>query len=184
MTHNYIFFSADETTSIPSTTTLEPTTSTTTAAPIPTTPKPTPPVHPGIVNWTWTDGETKITCIMVQMAMQLNFTYENKGNLNCHKSYCHLKIYIIYVSDNKTQFVTYNIPVDSKVIDGKCDNDSQHISVKFGVSDLNSMLKLNFGMNTTTKYYNLTEIDFMLDVSELIPDAKGDFACFQLFEKQ
>lgn len=87
---------ADESTLIPSSSPVIPETTTktadvttttppTTTAPVTTTVTPTPapaPVHPGIVNWTWTDQDTHITCILVEMALQLNFSYENKGDFN------------------------------------------------------------------------------------------------------
>jgi lysosomal-associated membrane protein 1/2 len=141
----------------PSTTTAPETTTTgavttSTGAPITTT-TPKPDTPPQVVNWTWTDNDKKITCVLIEMALKLNISYENK--------------------DNKIEYATYNIPANSQVIKGSCDNDTQDIVVAFGNNvAYPSILELDFGKNSTAKNYNLTSIKFSLNVSDLLPNAK------------
>lgn len=138
------------TTAAPTTTTSAPETTTTTAAPdtTTTTAKPVPPKpypQPEVVTW-------NSTCIMVKMAIQLNFTYETK--------------------DNKMVYGLYNIPKDAVVDHVDCDKDTtQAMQINWGPADAQHTMVMNFERGNGTT--NMTMMMFTLPLlNTTFPDAK------------
>lgn len=142
------------TTSTTSTTTEATTTtaSTTTPAPSTTTPAPSPAPLPPPDFRKWTYGDKNQTCVIVQLAVQLNVTYKN-------------------VADKDTN-VLYNIPAnDTKVIAGSCATVNQSITVQWGQQ---SQMMLQFTANETVQQFMLSEIYLAINASDVAADAKAN----------
>lgn len=145
------------TTTTTSTTTDAPTTTstaapdTTTVAPS-TTPSPSPvPVTPPEYK-KWSFGNDTETCVIVQLAVQLNVTYKNV--------------------DDKDTNVLYNVPVNkTSVVDGSCDADNQSITIQWGQK---SQMMLRFAANDTAKQFMLTELYLSINTSDVSADAKAN----------
>lgn len=135
------------TTEAPTTTTVPPTTTTTVAPP---TPAPTPVPAPTTYTWVWT--EKNVTCLIVQFAAQLNFTYPT--------------------IDNKTENVLYNIPSKNFTYTGDCGNGTT--PQQFVVLWNDSSLLLRFEQNTTDSRFGLSEIVLGINPSNDFPNAKNE----------
>uniref|UniRef100_A0A1L8EJ89 Lysosome-associated membrane glycoprotein 5 n=1 Tax=Haematobia irritans TaxID=7368 RepID=A0A1L8EJ89_HAEIR len=137
------------TTTTTTSTTAAPTTTkapdTTTAAPVTTTPSPKPFPEPEVVTW-------NSSCIMVRMAVQLNFTYETK--------------------DNKVARGLYNIPKNAIVDDQHCDmNTTQFLQINWGPATAQHIMLMQF--DNVKGVSNMTMIMFTLPLlSTDFPDAK------------
>lgn len=137
------------------TTTLAPTT---TAAPTTTSttepPKPTPVPEPEVGSWTYTNASTNQTCVLTQMALQLNVTYRD-------------------AVDKITQGL-YDVPKNAQVINGSCSSESQFIVLRWGPEpNGQSYLQISFKLNTTEHKFALAGLEFALVVSSQdFPNAK------------
>jgi lysosomal-associated membrane protein 1/2 len=134
------------TSTVPQTTTSTTTVAPTTTAPIITTPSPTP--KPSIGLWNWTDASTNQTCVMVQMAIQLEFNYT--------------------ANDGSLKNTTHNVPYDvHQKIEGTCGNDTQSITVQTGFC--------NFTIEFTKENdkFELSSVLFSIDTTGL-PDSKNE----------
>lgn len=136
----------------PTTTTLAPTT---TAAPtVPTTtepPKPTPVPEPEVGSWIYTDPKTNQTCLLTQMALQLNVTYLDAAN--------------------KSAYVVLDIPKSAQIENGSCGNETQFIVLQWGpASVVKNHLQINFTLNTSDHQFALSGLSFNL----VIPEAKSN----------
>ncbi|GAB0096787.1 Lysosome-associated membrane glycoprotein [Sergentomyia squamirostris] len=139
----------DSTTSSSSST--EAPTTTTTAAPPTPTPKPEPVPKPDMQKWHYRNETTKQTCIIVQMAIQLNFTY--------------------VVNDKSNKNVLYNLPAnDTTVKDGYCDGEKNWLQLAWK----NGNASLIFSVNNTVKEYQLAQLQFNLNVSGIFSDAQAN----------
>jgi len=128
------------------TTTTTPAPTTTTPAPVPTTtPAPAPYPQPQIGKW-------NSSCVMVHMAVQLNFTYETK--------------------DNKSAYGLYNIPPTATVGDNTCDsNTTQTLQVNWGPSTGIHSMYLLFTLKD--KNVKMSQMQFNLPLTAAdFPDAK------------
>lgn len=135
------------TTAFTTTTSTTPAPSTTTPAPSPT-PSPTPVPSPEYRKWSY--GDKNQTCVIVQLAVQLNVTYKD--------------------ADDKDANVLYNIPVnDTKVTDGSCGTTSQWIMVQWGQQ---SQMMLQFAVNETVQQFMLSEVSLSINASDVATDAK------------
>ncbi|XP_037031331.1 lysosome-associated membrane glycoprotein 1-like [Bradysia coprophila] len=134
-------------------TTPTPTTSTTTTpAPSTTTVAPSPVPVPSPEYRKWTFGDKNQTCVIVQLAVQLNLTYKN-------------------VADKDTN-VLYNIPVnDTKVAEGSCGTANQYITVTWGQK---SQMMLQFTANDTAQQFMLSKIYLSINSSDVAADAKAN----------
>lgn len=139
------------TTTTPSTTTIPATT--TTIAPITTTssPTPSPVTPPEFKKWWFSDGNQ--TCVIVQLAVQLNLTYTTNN-------------------DDKPANVLYNVPVNAtSVATGSCGKDDQSITVQWGQL---SQMMLQFTANNSAQQFTLSEIYLSINVSDIFMDAKAN----------
>jgi len=135
------------TTTAPTTTTTPPTTPATTTA-VPPTPTPVP--SPDYRKWSYHDKNDNKTCVIVQLAVQLNLTYVK--------------------ADNKSSNVLYNLPAnDTVVLDGSCGKDEQWITVQWGGK---SQMKLQFTANNSQ--FMLSEFDLFINATDVSTDAKAD----------
>lgn len=126
------------TTTVAPTTTAAPTTTSTTEAP-----KPTPVPEPEVGSWTYTNVSTNQTCVMTQMALQLNVTYLD--------------------ADGKPAHTLYDVPKNAQVVNGSCGTESQYIVLRWGPeSVVKSQLQVSFTLNTTEHEFSLTGLDFTL----------------------
>lgn len=153
-------------TSTTTTTTTEPphtTTSTvaptTTAAPSTTTaepPKPTPVPEPEVGSWTYTNATTNQTCVMTQMALQLNVTYRDAADMPAH--------------------VLYDVPKSAVVFNGSCADTTQFIDLSWSLeSAVKNHLTVSFSRNSTEHEFALAGVSFFLVVSEpQFPNAKAN----------
>ncbi|XP_059618395.1 lysosome-associated membrane glycoprotein 1-like [Phlebotomus argentipes] len=143
--------STSSSTTTSTTTTTEPPT-TTTAAPPPPTPQPGPVPAPDMGKWQFKNATTNHTCILVQMAVQLNVSY--------------------VLTDNNTRKILYNLPAnDTTVASGFCDGEKNVLQL---VWKKYSTVKLTFSVNNTVKEYELTELRFDLNASDIFPGAKAN----------
>jgi len=146
------------TTSTTTTTTTEtPTTKTpvTTPAPVTTT-TPVPVPSPG--NWSWTDPITKETCVIVRMAIQLEFNYTTK--------------------EAKLQNYTHNVPIDTaKVVDGSCGNETQKIVVDTDFCNFT----MEFAKENNA--FELTQLTFMINTVS-IPGSNNDTILISYMKKE
>uniref|UniRef100_A0A6B2EF73 Lysosome-associated membrane glycoprotein 5 n=1 Tax=Phlebotomus kandelakii TaxID=1109342 RepID=A0A6B2EF73_9DIPT len=144
--------STTEPTTSTSTTTEAPTT-TTAAPPPPPTPKPGPLPAPDLGKWHFRNATTNQTCIIVQMAVQLNVSY-------------------VVAADNSTRMVLFNLPAnDTSVASGLCDGEQNVLQLvwkKFNT------VKLTFSVNSTVKEYQLIELRLDLNASDISADAKAN----------
>lgn len=167
------------TTSAP--TTKAPTT-TATSTPTPTTtnpPSPTPtpkPSEPEASNWTLTEGNR--SCILVELATQLNVSYITNGNSFCFLFFIFQIINtIIYsFSDNKTKYFVYTIPKDPESsVSGTCGNingtSEQFILINWSDNSAHNALNMTFKLNHTTNEFTLNKIAFDLDKTIFPNDA-------------
>lgn len=145
------------TTATTTTTTTTPPSTTTTAAPMPTTTaKPGPVPQPTAGTWIYHDAKSNATCILLQMALQLNVTYIG--------------------SENKTQSGLFNLPDEklTHVNSGSCSNDTQEIELSWGVAEAKNAVLMRFSSNTTLGEFKLSEIVFNFNVSANIPNAAAN----------
>uniref|UniRef100_A0A1L8DTF3 Lysosome-associated membrane glycoprotein 5 n=1 Tax=Nyssomyia neivai TaxID=330878 RepID=A0A1L8DTF3_9DIPT len=134
------------------TTTTEAPTTTTAAPPLTTTPKPGPFPKPDMGKWHFHNSTTNQTCIIVQMAVQLNVTYVLK--------------------DNTTRTILYNLPAnDTNVDSGFCDGEKNVLTLKWKESNMASLI---FNANNTVKEYQLAELRFGLNASDIFADAQAN----------
>lgn len=132
------------------TTTVAPTTttapSTTTAAP----PKPTPFPEPEVGTWIYTNKTNNQTCVLTQMALQLNVTYLDTAD--------------------KPVTSLYNVPKNAVVNNGSCADSVQYIEL---VWNLQNRLTVNFSRNATQHEFTLSGLNFVLVISaDQFPNAK------------
>lgn len=134
------------------TSTVAPTPSTTTAEP----PKPTPAPTPDVGTWTYTNSSSNETCVMTQMALQLNVTY-------------------LDVSD-KPVHTLYNVPKNARVVNGSCATDSQYILLAWAPASIKeSTLNISFKLNTTEHEFSLSGMLFTLVIiPDEFPNAKDN----------
>ncbi|XP_037709595.1 lysosome-associated membrane glycoprotein 1 [Drosophila subpulchrella] len=128
------------------TTSTEPPKTTTTPAPAPTTthaPQPFP--APSVGTW-------NASCIMLQMAAQLNFTYEDKNGNLTHG--------------------LYNIPSNATVEDKECDRPTiQNVHLIWGPNTSKQSLLMYFDKKNDTTVLSSIQIHLTL-LAEDFPDAK------------
>lgn len=145
------------------TTTEPPTTTTTTLAPTTTTapsttttepPKPKPVPEPEVGSWTYTNTSTNQTCVLTQMALQLNVTYLD--------------------SDNKAANALYNVPKNAVVSSGSCADNTQFIELMWNPeSVVKNRLTINFWRNSTEHEFALSGLNVVLFVfGDQFPNAK------------
>jgi lysosomal-associated membrane protein 1/2 len=136
-------------TTTPTTTTVPPTTT-----PVPSTttvaPSPTPVPAPEYKKWSY--GNENQTCVIVQLAVQLNLTYKD-------------------VADKDTN-VLYNIPVNQTIVaGGVCDAADQSIIIEWGKK---SQMTLQFAANDSAQQYVLSEIYLAINAGDVAADAKAN----------
>ncbi|XP_077300787.1 LAMP family protein lmp-1-like [Arctopsyche grandis] len=140
------------------TTTVAPTT--TTAVPPTTTTAPVTPVPPPEKGkWAYTEKNSSIACVIVQMAMQFNVTYADK--------------------EFKDQYAVFDLPNSNMttVIKGSCDNTTQFITIQWPSSENNTYnnLTVSFMKNTTIDKYSLTHMKFELVLDPItFPNVSGN----------
>lgn len=139
------------------TSTAAPTTSaapTTTSTAVPPTTTPVP--EPDIGTWTFTNGTTNQTCLLAQMALQLNVTYLDAAAKPVH--------------------VLYDVPKDARVVNGSCAADSQFLLLSWNaVSLAQNLLKVSFAYNKTEHEFALAGLSFVLNVfGDQFPNAKAN----------
>lgn len=141
------------TTPVP-TTTAAPTTTSTAAPPTPT-PTPGPVPEPEVGTWTWTNATTNRTCVLTQMALQLNVSYLDTAGNPTH--------------------VLYDVPKDARVINGSCGSDSQYLVLSWGLPIPTNSLLVAFSLNVTEHEFTLSGLTFVLTVSgNSFPNAKAN----------
>lgn len=147
------------TTEPPNTTTPKPT-PTTTAAPTTTStsvpPTTTPVPEPDIGSWTYTNATTNQTCVLAQMALQLNVTYLDTADQLAH--------------------VLYDVPKDARVVNGSCAADSQFLVLSWNpVLIVQNTLKVSFAYNKTEHEFALAGLSFFLNAfGDQFPNAKAN----------
>lgn len=122
---------------------------TTTSAPVTTTPGPNPvPIpEPPIGRW-------NTTCILLQMATQLNFTYAT--------------------TDNKTARAIYNIPATATLHDVNCEsNNTQEIVLNWGPANAIHSITIYFERNSSNVNVHTIMVSMPIDANEFI-NAKPD----------
>lgn len=132
---------------------------TTTAAPTTTTtepPKPTPVPEPEVGSWTYTNTTTNQTCVLTQMALQLNVTYRDAADKPAH--------------------VLYDVPKSARVVNGSCADNAQFIELLWGPESVEkNRLTVSFKRNTTEHEFALSGVSFYLVVfGESFPNAKDN----------
>lgn len=139
------------TSTVAPTTTAAPTTTTTTEPP-----KPTPVPEPDVGSWTYTNATTNQTCVMTQMALQLNVTYRD--------------------SDDKPAHVQYDVPKTARVVNGSCADNAQFIELWWGPESVEkNRLMVSFSRNSSKHEFALTGMSFYLVVfGEHFPNAKDN----------
>lgn len=140
------------TTPAPAPTTTAAPTTTSTAVPPTTTPVP----EPDLGTWTYTNGTTNQTCVLTQMALQLNVTYLDAADQLVH--------------------VLYDVPKDARVINGSCAGDSQFLQLTWNpVSVAQNTLKVAFSYNKTEHEFALAGLSFFVNVfGTEFPNAKAN----------
>nr|CAD7398014.1 unnamed protein product [Timema cristinae] len=134
----------------PATTTIPPTNTTTpppttTTAPV-TTPKPSPKPEPG--TWVVQNHTTNITCIIVEMAMQMNVSYT--------------------ISANETKHLLIDVPKTAGNVTGNCGAEIQTLSLSWATkTNQTNKFALEFLKNDTTKQFWLAQIDVIHYLTEL-----------------
>lgn len=141
----------ETTTPVAPTTTAAPTTTSTTEPP-----KPTPVPEPEVGSWTYTNVTTNQTCVLTQMALQLNVTYQDAADKPAH--------------------ILYDVPKNALVTNGSCGSESQYIVLRWGPqSTVQNQLQVNFMLNTTEHEFSLTGLEFTLVIyGEQFPNAKDN----------
>lgn len=139
------------TTTVAPTTTTAPTTTSTTEPP-----KPTPVPEPEVGSWTYTNATTNQTCVLTQMALQLNVTYLDAADKPAH--------------------VLYDVPQTAQVVNGSCGSESQYIVLRWGPESIvRNQLQVSFMLNNTEHEFSLTGLEFVLVVyGEQFPNAKDN----------
>ncbi|XP_053694269.1 lysosome-associated membrane glycoprotein 2-like [Sabethes cyaneus] len=142
------------TTPVP-TTTAAPTTTSTAAPPAPT-PAPGPVPAPEVGTWTYTNATTNKTCVLTQMALQLNVSYLDNANKPTH--------------------ALYDVPKDARVVNGSCGSDSQYIVLSWGPPSIQqNSLVVVFNLNVTEHEFTLSGLTFVIAVyGESFPNAKDN----------
>ncbi|XP_055902371.1 lysosome-associated membrane glycoprotein 1 [Eupeodes corollae] len=145
------------TTVTPTTTTSAPTTSTTTTTTTTTTPKPetttvgpvtTPAPNPVPIPEP-PMGRWNSTCILIQMATQLNFTYET--------------------ADNKTARAIYNIPATATLHDVNCEsNNTQEIVLNWGPEKAIHSMAIYFERNSSNVNVHTIMVSLPIDSEEFV----------------
>ncbi|KAJ9592745.1 hypothetical protein L9F63_015583, partial [Diploptera punctata] len=133
----------------------DPTTETTTPShttPAPT-PSPKPPQKPEVGKWNVTDSNT--TCIMVDMAIQLNISYIDKNNKN--------RSSIVFV------------PKDANAT-GSCGNETQVLDLEWKEDNKSfGNLSFIFSKNDTTKHFEISSITVAVIASnKTFPNITGN----------
>lgn len=129
------------TTPTPAPTTTAAPTTTSTAVPPTTTPVP----EPDIGSWTYTNATTNQTCVLAQMALQLNVTYLDAADKPVH--------------------VLYDVPKDARVVNGSCAADSQFLLLSWNpLSIAQNTLKVSFAYNKTEHEFALAGLTFFLNM--------------------
>lgn len=131
-------------TTTPAPPTTTPQTTTTMAPPLTTTPVPDPEVG----TWKYPISPDNQTCVIVQMAMQLNVTYLNTTNQPTH--------------------ALYDVPKDARVTNGSCLGDSQFIVLQWPAAskDTQNMLNITFTRNTTDHEFAIAGLSIILYIDE------------------
>nr|CAD7586326.1 unnamed protein product [Timema genevievae] len=125
---------------------------TTTTAPV-TTPKPSPKPEPG--TWVVQNHTTNVTCIIVEMAMQVNVSYA--------------------ISANETKHLLIDGPKTVGNVTGNCGAEKQVISL-WWVTETNQTNKfaLEFHKNDTTKQFWLAQINILIMLDpKVYPDVQN-----------
>lgn len=119
-------------------------------------PTTTPVPEPDIGTWTFKNATTNQTCVLAQMAMQLNVTYLDAADKPVH--------------------VLYDVPKDARVVNGSCDADSQFLMLSWNaVSLAQNTLKVSFAYNKTEHEFALAGLSFFLNVyGDQFPNAKAN----------
>lgn len=140
------------TTPTPAPTTTAAPTTTSTAVPPTTTPVP----EPDIGSWTYTNATTNQTCVLAQMALQLNVTYLDNADKPVH--------------------VLYDVPKDARVVNGSCAADSQFLLLTWNAISLaQNTLKVSFAYNKTEHEFALAGLSFFLNLyGDQFPNAKAN----------
>ncbi|XP_011171467.1 lysosome-associated membrane glycoprotein 1 isoform X2 [Solenopsis invicta] len=135
-------------TTAPNTSTAAPTT------PAPTTPAPTTPLPPPS-SGRWSFAENNTLCIIVQMAVQFNFSFTNVDNVTIHKA--------------------MDIPLSSNVTTGKCGKTEQNLTLSWKLQNNTAMnnFTIHFVKNETEKYYSLHHFEISLAATEF-PNVKSN----------
>jgi len=106
----------------------------------------------------WEYTENNQTCLIVQFAAQLNFTYNTL--------------------DNKTANVLYNIPANNThhTVTGDCGNGTtpQQILLQWGDKTPANTFLLTFSQNSSVEQFGLLEIVFSINPQNDFPNAKND----------
>lgn len=112
--------------------------------------------EPEVGSWTYTNATTNQTCVLTQMALQLNVTYQDAAGNPAH--------------------VLYDVPKSARVVNGSCDSAFQYITLRWGPESLvPSLLQVSFNLNTTEHEFALAGLDFTLIVyGEQFPNAKDN----------
>lgn len=139
------------TSTVAPTTTGAPTTTTTTEPP-----KPTPVPEPEVGSWTYTNTTTNQTCVLTQMALQLNVTYRDAAD--------------------KPATVLYDVPKNARVVNGSCADNAQFIELWWNPESVeNNRLTVSFRRNNTEHEFALSGMSFFLVVfGEKFPNAKDN----------
>nr|CAD7196180.1 unnamed protein product [Timema douglasi] len=141
------------TTTIPPTNTTTPP-PTTTTAPV-TTPKPSPKPEPG--TWVVQNHTTNVTCIIVEMAMQVNVSYA--------------------ISANETKHLLIDGPKTAENVSGNCGEEKQIISLSWATeTNQTNKLTLVFHKNDTTKKFWLAQLDILIVLDpKVYPDVQSEY---------
>nr|CAD7570176.1 unnamed protein product [Timema californicum] len=118
-----------------------------------TTPKPSPKPEPG--TWVVQNLTTNVTCIIVEMAMQVNVSYA--------------------ISANETKHLLIDGPKTAGNVTGNCGAEIQTLSL-WWVTETNQTNKfaLEFHKNDTAKLFWLAQIDFIIVLDpKVYPDVQN-----------
>lgn len=119
-------------------------------------PTTTPVPEPDIGSWTFTNATTNQTCVLAQMALQLNVTYLDAADKPVH--------------------ALYDVPKDARVINGSCASDEQFLLLTWNpISVAQNTLKVSFAYNKTEHEFALAGLSFVLNVfGGEFPNAKAN----------
>lgn len=82
-----------------------------------------------------------------------------------------VRINLVFFLDNSTKKVLYNLPAnDTTVASGSCDGEKNVLLLGWKKGNT---VKLTFSVNNTVKEYDLSEMRFDLNASDIFADAKG-----------